>query len=370
VGIYVLSGRNLLSSVSTDPLYELEDLILQTCNGHLLAPTLNRLAHWSEQQSQPFRHYLDKVINRTTGYYEPIQDLILPEGPNVLLIVSLEGAALRLLSAIPHWRQRFELVSAYVYDAWWPEIYPKFTAQLDRIFVPLPEVIDSLRREFHIPVSLLPFGADALRHGSDRPHRSIDLMSYGRIPKADHAAFFREFNDPGSDRLYYRSTPRPSERSPQTPYPLRRDTEDTALLYHCLRHTKIALAYDTLHPGMRQFPYSFVTLRWFQGGAAGCAIVGKRPTTPLADELLDWEDATIELPDDPQASVECIQDLLRDTSRLRGIQQRNYLQHLSRHDWRLRIRDWLTELGVPLPKPLIEQIAAIKIQSGQISQTR
>ena len=368
MGIYVLSGRNLLSSVSTDPLYELEDLILQTCNGHLLAPALNRQSHWSEQQPYPFRHYIDKVINRTTGHYEPLKDLILPKGPNVLLIVSLEGAALKLLSAIPRWRQRFDLVSAYVYDAWWPEIYPKFTAQIDRIFVPLPEVIDSLRREFHIPVSLLPFGVDALRHGSDSPHRSVDLISYGRIPQPDHAAFFSAFNYPGSDRLYYRSTPRSSERSPKTPYPLRRDPEDTALLYHLLRNSKIALAYDTRHPGMRQFPYSVLTLRWFQGGAAGCAIVGKRPTSSLANELLDWEDATIELPDDLQASVECIQDLLRDTPRLRAIQQRNYLQHLSRHDWRLRIRDWLTELGVPLPKPLVDQIEEIKMQSRQISQ--
>ena len=368
MGIYVLSSRNLVSSVSTDPLYELEDLLVQTCNGRLLAPVLNRFSQWSEQKPFALRHYFDKILDRTTGHYEPVENLDSSKEPNVLLIVSLEGASLRLLSSIPRWRQQFDIVSAYVYDAWGPKIYPKFVSQLDRIFVPLPEVMETLHRELKVPISLLPFGADALGEGSSSPHRLVDLMSYGRIPKEDHAAFFNAFNYPGSDRLYYRSTPRSLERSPKALYAQRRDSEDTKLLYHFLRKTKVVLAYDTLHPGMRQFPHSFVTLRWFQGGAAGCAIVGKRPVTPIANELLDWEDSTIELPDDPQASVACIQDLLQDAPRLRAIQQRNYLQTLSRHDWRLRIRDWLQELGVPLPQPLVEQLEAIKNQCQQLSK--
>ncbi|HEY9907968.1 MAG TPA: glycosyltransferase [Thermosynechococcaceae cyanobacterium] len=294
--------------------------------------------------------------------------MILPKEPNVLLMVALCGANLSLLSSIPQWRQQFDVVAAYVFDAWSPEIYPKLTGQLDRLFVPMPEIIDLLRRQLKVPVSLLPFGADALGQGSGRCDRPIDLMSYGRIPKADHTAFLSAFNHPNSDRLYYRSTPRQGEFFPRDLYAQRRDSEDTALLYHLLRKSKLTLAYDTLQPGMRQFPHSFVTLRWFQGGAAGCAIVGKRPTTPLADELLDWEEATIELPDDPQHSVDCIQDLLQDTRRLEAIHQRNYLQNLRRHDWRLRIRDLLMELQVPLPEPLVEQIAALKTKHRQPSQ--
>ena len=367
MGIYVLSGRNLMSSVSHDPLHELEDLILQTCNGQLLAPVLRNIAHWSNQQPPRLRQVIDKAIARTGGFYESFKTLTLPDEPNVLLIVSLEGASLRMLSSLPQWRQRFDVVSAYVFDAWDPEIYPKFASQFDRLFVAMPEVMETLHRRLNVPVSLLPFGADALVQGSSSSHRPIDLISYGRIPKTDHAAFFSAFNYPGSDRLYYRSTPRQLEPYPNAPYAQRRDQEDNALLYHILRKTKIALAYDTLQPGMRKFPYSFVTLRWFQGGAAGCAIVGKRPMTPMAAELLDWEDATIELPDDPQSRVGCLQDLLQDSDRLQAIQKRNYLQNLSRHDWRLRIRDWLLELGVPLPDPLVEQIAALKAKHRQMS---
>jgi Glycosyl transferases group 1 len=115
-----------------------------------------------------------------------------------------------------------------------------------------------------------------------------------------------------------------------------------------------------MYPGMREFPHPFVTLRWFQCGAAGCAIVGKRPTTPLADELLAWEDATIELPDDPQACLEFVEALLQDWNRLNRIHTRNYLENLARHDWRLRIKDVFEILKLPLPLPLVEQLCELR----------
>jgi hypothetical protein len=148
---------------------------------------------------------------------------------------------------------------------------------------------------------------------------------------------------------------------PKLPYEKRKDEEDTLLLFHILRHSKITLAFDTIYPGMRQFPYSFITLRWFYGAATGGAIVGKRPTTPLYDELLNWEDATIELPDDPQKSVELIEELLQDTQRLESIYKRNYVESLARHDWRYRIQSMLEKVQIPLPHGLREELGKLKL---------
>ncbi len=139
------------------------------------------------------------------------------------------------------------------------------------------------------------------------------------------------------------------------------------LLFKILRRTKIALAFDTMYPGMRQFPYSFVTLRWFECGGAGCAILGKRPTAPVADELLCWEDATIELPDDAQASVEFIEELWQDKPRLEATHKRNYAENLARHDWRLRIKLALDCLGVPLPARLVEELSQLKALHARVS---
>lgn len=232
-----------------------------------------------------------------------------------------------MLSSIPGWREKFDIVAAYIFDAWDFPIYPKYTRNLDRLFVAMPELIDDLQKYFGIPVSLVPFGADILTHGSGELNRPFDLVSYGRIPEQYHRAFSNTFNTPGSGRIYYRSTFRPVEIFPKKSYENRRDREDRMLLFKILRRTKIALAFDTMYPGMRQFPYSFVTLRWFECGGAGCAILGKRPTAPVADELLCWEDATIELPDDAQASVEFIEELLQDKPRLEATHKRNYAEN-------------------------------------------
>jgi hypothetical protein len=126
------------------------------------------------------------------------------------------------------------------------------------------------------------------------------------------------------------------------------------------------LAFDTLFPGMRKFLYSFITLRWFFGAATGCAIIGKRPTTPLADELLNWKDATIELPDDPQKSVEFIEELLQDTTRLQFIHKNNYIESLARHDWRFRIQSIFKTAGLSCPQGLREELSKLKSLHTQI----
>lgn len=358
--IYLLSDRGLHSSVSYDPLFELEDIIVESCAAKLLSPKPTEAAQWVHRQPKLIGKYVEKVVRRTAGLSTLSEDILATiKKPNILIVGALCGANLALLTSIPNWRERFDKVVAYIFDAWSPEIYPAYTRQLDHIFVPMPELIPSLQAYFGVPVSLIPFGVDGLRQGSYQIERPFDLVSYGRIPIQFNQAFAK-FNQPGTGRLYYRSTPRSAEIYPTLPYEERRDTQDRKQLFKILRRSKVAIAFDTLYPGMRQFPYSFVTLRWFECGAAGCVIVGKRPTTPLAQELLDWEDATIELPDDPEASVRLIEELWENPARLHAIYRRNYVENLTRHDWRWRIKTMLDQLEIALPESLIKELSQLQ----------
>ncbi len=361
MNIFILSSRGLSSHVSWDPVFELENILVRTCNAQLLIPSARHWRERSEKMPPLAKRIVHKVMKSTTGFYKLDSLPELSNKPNVLLTVGLSGSNLELLSTIPNWRQRFDVVIGYVFDAWDTNSYSKNVYHLDRLFVPLPEVIDELTQQFKIPVSLLPFGADVLAQGSCQVKRSIDVTSFGRIPAQYHNAFFNKFNQPGSGQIYYKSTPRTGEVYPKLPYEQRQDEEDTLLLFNMLRNSKITLAFDTLYPGMRKFPYSFVTLRWFYGAATGGAIVGKRPTTPLMDELFDWEDATIELPESPQKSVELIAELLQDTKRLQSIYKRNYVESLGRHDWRYRIQSMLEKVDVPLPHQLREELLELKM---------
>ncbi len=367
--LYLLSCRSTASSVSWDPVYELENLIASTCNAMILAPGYRPAVQRARSTGGRVNRWVEKAFGKTIGRYEPVP-LMLPATtqPKVLLVTAICGADLNLLSAIKGWRQQFDCVAAYVFDAWGLPIYPSFTRQLDHLFVPMPELITSLHQGLHIPVSFLPFGVDALRQGSGASDRPIDVISYGRIPQPFHKAFAAAFNQPQSAQLYYRATPRRRDYAPILPYEQREDDRDRQLFFQLLRRTKLALAFDTLYPGMREFPHSFVTLRWFEGAAAGCAIIGKRPTTPVADQLFNWEDATIEIPDDPLAAIAFVQELLADFSRLATIRQRNYWHTLAQHDWRWRIQQIFQTLNLPIPHPLADELRAVEAKVAQLSR--
>ncbi|MEG4044207.1 glycosyltransferase [Microcoleus sp. Pol17_C1] len=361
MNIFVLSSRALVSNVSWDPVFELENIVVRTCNAQLLVPSAREVVQWSSTLYPLAARIVLKAVKSTTGLYNLPLLPQLSDKPNVLLMIGLSGGDLELLSSIPKWRERFDVVVAYIFDSWAPEIYSKNVYHLDHLFVALPEIIDELKKRFGIPVSLIPFAADVLAQGSCQLKRSIDLTSFGRIPSHYDTVFLNKFNQPGSEQIYYKSTPRTAEEFPKLPYEMRRDEPDTLLLFHILRHSKLTLAFDTLYPGMRRFPYSFITLRWFYGAATGGAIVGKRPTTHLMDELMNWEDATIELPDDPHKSVEFINELLQDEGRLNSIYKRNYVESLARHDWRHRIQSMLEAVKIPLPQGLRQELSQMKM---------
>ncbi|NJL45293.1 MAG: glycosyltransferase family 1 protein [Leptolyngbyaceae cyanobacterium SM2_3_12] len=99
-----------------------------------------------------------------------------------------------------------------------------------------------------------------------------------------------------------------------------------------------------------------VGYRWFEISAAGCAVLGKRPESSVIQDYLGWQDATIELPDDPQAGVEMIRHLLADTERMAAIHRRNYRENLLRNDWRHRFKAMFEHLGLPVPTKLKEQL--------------
>lgn len=360
MSIYILSQRGLQSAIFYDNLFELEDILVQTCEGKLLIPTARNVKQWAHQRYNYPARLLHRIVRSTVGSYRLLDDVSQSlDRPSVLFVFGIYGLDLKILESIPNWRKRFDIVAAYICDAWLLKSYPKYTSQIDHLFVPMPELINVLKQHLGIPVSLLPFASDVLTHGSGGQNRPIDLISYGRIPKQYHLEFVRKFNQPGSGRIYYRTTPRSREVFPEKSYEDRREQEDRMLFGKILRRSKLALAFDSIDAEMRQFPHPFLTMRWFECGAAGCVIIGKRPNTPLTDELLNWKDSTIELPDNPQESVEFVEELLHDEARLNAIHRRNYIENLARHDWRIRIKDMLEKLNIELPHILIEELSQL-----------
>ena len=95
-----------------------------------------------------------------------------------------------------------------------------------------------------------------------------------------------------------------------------------------------------------KFPFSCIPQRLYESSAAGCVIVGIRPTCQDMNELFNWPDAFIDLPDDVFGMIDSIEYILQNHD-IETIGRRNYVECLARHDWRHRLIDIANILDLP-----------------------
>lgn len=412
MSLFLLSSRQLEASPQMTIIYDLEDIVRETCGAQLLLPQPRSLKRQDLTQPSFFSGIATKFLRRTVGEYHPLgveshvpvgcspapQPPISPKTssknlpktlPKTLMVFALNGAGLGLLSALPRWRQDFDLVVAYVLDCWILESYPAAARQIDHLFVPYPELKDQVQAHLNIPVSVLPIGFDVLNRGCGESDRPIDVMSYGRVSRQYHQALSAAIAQPNSALFYYRHQPEAAQWLPQESYGANRfDYQHRLQLNQMLRHTKLALAFENLYTSrmtqasgshiIQRLSASILTTRWFECTASGCVVVGKRPLSSLVQRYLNWPNATLELPDDPSEGLGLIQEWLSQPEWLRSIQARNYCESLRRNDWRLRLRDLFQQLSLPLPQGLAASLEVLRDRAGQdfalppsdLSQTR
>ena len=202
-------------------------------------------------------------------------------------------------------------------------------------------------------------------------------MSYGRTPKNYQEALFKHLNSANSGYFYYHNISESRQDFPEQSYsPQRYDYLHQQKLRKILKRSKLALAFDfdytkihdSLGLNMKKHPShrcreSILTRRWFEIIASGCTSIGKRPSSEMSNQLFGWEDAMIELPDDPSEGIEFIKDLLADSQRLDRSHKRNYLNSLEKNDWRIRISEILETLDLPLTYQLRNEIDMLRSEA-------
>lgn len=230
----------------------------------------------------------------------------------------------------------------------------KLLASLDAIFVGNENFVTPISEGLKIPMHYLPMAANVHDVNARLGNRPIAVTGFGRQEPKVASLLSDTFNRPESDRLFYstnyiRSTALIDWRRYR------------ATFWQILRQSKLSMAFDQLYynpSGTNEIAY--VGPRWFEGLAAGTVIIGKAPRTPDTKRLLDWEDATIDLPDEAEPAVQAICDLLDDLPRVEAAIRRNLVHMNLRHDWRHRAFDMLGTLGLDVPQNLADQIGALK----------
>jgi hypothetical protein len=358
---YFLSERGLereRSHISYGVNYELEDLLVRMTDGTVIAPRNSgtfRLARSIPRVGKG----IGWAVGRTLGRYEPFRVSDEVSGERILFIMGMGSRSLRLLNAIPDWRRNFDLVVGFVLDAFEP--FPmEVASNLDHLFMIIPDLVDGLKRHLNIPVTFLPLACNVLELGSARTQRSIDVLAYGRQWEAYAEELDRHFLSPVNPHLYLTTFSHPRALDTQ---------HQRKQFWSVLSRTRISLAFvpDSSQTRFQGLPV--ITARWYEGLAAGCVMVGRRPNNPMFEKLFNWTDAAIELPNVPTEAPEMIEALLAQPERLERAHLRNHLMMLRRLDARLTFETLCKAMGLELPAGATRELERLHEHADRLQNT-
>jgi len=281
--------------------------------------------------------------------YQPLHT----RGGDVLIVVARGPGDLGMVNAIPNCRKKFGKIYGFVTDSYFQPGFVRETALFDGITVTAHEDIAFPKDRFAIPVHQLYQGADCLTWVPRKAHvREIDVMGFGRTPPSYQACFSRRFHPASSPCLYLHS-PLGNLAGPSVHL-------ERGMLFKLLQRTRISLAFHLYVEPQGDRPRAMmVTSRWLESLLSGCIVAGRRPVSRMADEMLFWPDATVELSEDPQTASDELLALLSQNDALESQRRTNIFNTLSSHDWRYRIEALCGLFKLPVPEKLKNDVAQL-----------
>jgi hypothetical protein len=336
--VTVLSEGQSRPHVGWIAIDEWAELIARFFNAELLSPVPIEHASWVPD------------VWRRSHRYTPLPT----DGGDVLIVVAREPGALGLVSGLQDARRKFAKIYGWVADSYFHDAYTHLIRLYDGFTVTALEDVAFPRQTFGVNVQRLYQGADCLRWAVRQPFaRDIDVMGFGRMPASYHRALQQRLHAASSPHLYLHS---PLGNSSGPTIGLER-----GMLFKLLQRTRISLAFHLFVEPSHNRPRSMmVTSRWLESLLSGCIVAGKRPVSTMADEMLNWPGATVELADDAEQACDEVLALLRDNDRLAAQRLANVQAMIRQHDWRWRLREFCGLFNLPEPPALAEELAELE----------
>jgi hypothetical protein len=227
--------------------------------------------------------------------------------------------------------------------------------QVDFIFTGIQQDIARLDSGLEIYVHYIPMAVDVLKIAAKPDdQRPIAINGIGRQEPKISRIIADTFNKPDSNYFYYHTSSIQIKRI--TDWVRYRD-----MFWHVLRNSNLSLAFDSLYynpTGQRK--HSYVGPRWYESLGAGNIVVGIAPKSPDKDTLLNWENATIELPGEPSTALEKVISILENPEFLQKTIRTNLIEMNRRHDWRYRIADIFKITKLEITPKLTKQLALLQ----------
>lgn len=282
---------------------------------------------------------------------------------DILFVVAGSPGDLDMVDAINGCRKKFTKIVGIVTDSYFYNGYGDCVSMYDCITVTEQKDAEFVAQKFGVTTQLVYQGIDTLRWMPRRAYaRDIDFISYGRTPESYHQAFVTAFHSVESENLYLHS-PIGNIKGPTV-------RAERAMLFKLLQRSQISLAFNMLVEPQIGRPVSMmVTSRWLESLLSGCLVVGKRPVSPMAEAMLDWDGCTIELSDSPDEAVEQLISLTHEKDNLHQQRVANIKNMVLKHDWRYRIQQICTFNEIELPLRLEDDIQSVMLKSGTVDKS-
>jgi hypothetical protein len=294
--------------------------------------------------------WLQRKIRPHQVNYEPLNTT----GGDVLIVVARGPGDLGMVNAIADCRKKFGKIYGFVTDSYFQAGFVRETALFDAITVTAHEDMAFPQTRYQIPVHQLYQGADCLTWVPRMTHhRDIDVMGFGRTPPSYQACFSQRFHPASSPYLYLHS---PLGNLSGASVHLER-----GMLFKLLQRTRLSLAFHLYVEPQGDRPRAMlVTSRWLESLLSGCIVAGRKPVSRMADEMLCWPGASLELSEHPQTAAEELEALLLRNDTLAAQRRTNMAEMLARHDWRYRIQTFCSLMNLSVPAKLLADLARVQ----------
>ncbi len=338
----ILSQRGLSTHVSRCCGYEFEDFVRAAFPGtNLHVPHPSSSARTGLKIKARFAH---------SGSFGGVFDSVFATEQlgdhEVLLAVMGQVRDLALLGTVKDWRRNSRYAVCWLHELWTDDIprlrrILRVLEQFDLVLCSLYCTAEMLREELQNPdVIYLPPGVDTLAFApaTEPSLRPIDITNLGKLADATHKSLLEYVKE--TDGFYFFDTEKgvrearsPSEHRFRYANILKRSR------YFLCHFAKLAFEESG---GQLEFG-----LRYFEGLAAGCVVLGSRESRADFDEYLGWEDSVIEMPFECPNASEVLQMLDKESDRLREISARNVRHSLQGNDHVHRWQTIVNRLGLP-----------------------
>ncbi|HKQ37744.1 MAG TPA: glycosyltransferase [Verrucomicrobiae bacterium] len=340
--VCLVSQRNISKWAAWCSNYEFEDVICAVDDVELL----NLEAGWALAERRRLqRALLHRRLSKQLARINPgLRPLKLRRDYEIFAFVCMNPQDLLYLNAVQGWKERCKTKICYITEVWTSWI-SKFDAQLsllkdfDHIFLCFSRSVAPLSEFLGRPCHHLPLGVDVLRYTPypRQPARCVDVYSIGRRIPATHEALLKLARN---QEIFYMHDTILGDLIQPADYRQHRD-----LVANVAKRSRYFVAYPALvglDPSQGQ---PEVGARYFEGAAAGAALIGQAPANPVFNKDFDWPDAVIEIGAKEDDFREATAKFRKDPDRLAALSRKNAVEALRRFDWAYRWREMAETAG-------------------------